>query len=340
MTTFKEYKDKLFLKDIEEIVINKKVNIRGIEVLILSFIKYDNKNKLWTVQKRSTDYKADYDQSPLTNREEYRNRIKSSNQYENIHINQMKIQDNIINFTSSEGTAIEYASGEQINIMKHFIDTNLLSKDWDDIQVDDIIFGIYEQCEEENFPTINYNEKINITLSIDEDIKEVLIEHPLTVSIGEAKKGTKIYYKDVNGEEDFFYLDEVIKYDLHTDTLEKLEKNIDYIDEEFRESYINSTMEDINNICPKNMDVTSIYYETQNNTQLKFYTKDNLEAKPVYSTSSTGVIWFSDESHGINGCYKYVDMLCPVEKDFNGELEIELFSKYNKIPKEEINFEI
>lgn len=342
MTTFKEYKENIYLKNIEEIVINKKVNIRGNEVLILSFIKDNNSsNKLWTVEKKIEEHNDKYcNIDVLTNREEERIRIERSSQHKHIHISQMKIQDKEVNFMSSQGATIEYAYGDQINIIKHFIDNDLLTEEWNDIDIRDIVFGIYEQSEDEEFPVISYDEKINITLKIEEDTKEVLIEKPLIVTIGKAEKGTKIQYKDYNGIEDAFYLEEIIKYDLHKDTIEKIEANINNIEEEYREEYRINMMEGIDNICPKNMDIVSIYYETEDNTQLRFYTKKHLENAPVYSTSCAGMFWIADENKGINGYSKYVDMLCPVEKDFDGEIEIELFSKYEKIPMEIINFEI
>lgn len=341
MTTFKEYKENIYLKNLEQIVINKKANIRGKEILILSFVKDLDSNKLWTVQKITPNNNEDYNIFEIeTNREEYRNRIKSSNEYDNINLSQIKIQENTINFTYSQGISIEYAHGNQINMIKYFIDSGLLTDEWNDVDIENIIFKIYEQSEEEDFPTINFDKNINITLNIEEFNQEVLIEHPLIVKIGQVEKDTKIYYKDSEGVEDFFYLDEVIKYDLHKDTLEKIEKNIEYIEEDQRQNYIDTVMNDIEQICPKDMDATSIYYETENNTQLVFHTREKLQAKPVYSTSCTGLMCISEENYGINGCNKYVDMLCTVEKDFNGELEIELFSKYKNIPAQVISFEI
>lgn len=341
MTTFKEYKENLYLKNIEEIIINKKVSIRGKDVLILSFIKGNNCNELWTVERQFIEYNEEpSDINILTNREDLRSRVKRSSQQNHIHISQMKIQDKEVNFMSSQGATIEYAYGEQINIIKHFIDNDLLTEEWNDIDIRDIVFGIYEQSEEEEFPIINYDERINITLKIEEDTKEVLIEKPLTVTIGKVEKGTKIQYKDNNGLEDAFYLEEIIKYDLHKDTLEKIEANINNIEEEYREEYRTNMMDAIDNICPKNMDIVSMYYETEDNTQLRFYTKKHLESHLVYNESCAAMIWMPDENKGINGHFRYVEMLCPVEKDFDEEIEIELFSKYERVPMEVVSFEM
>lgn len=341
MTTFKEYKDSIFHREIEEIVINKEVNIRGKEILILGFIKDMDSNKLWTVEEAIKNESGDVDKVDIkTNRDDYRMRIATNSQYEHIHFTQMKIQGKIINFTSSQSTSLEYANASQINTIRHFIECGLLTDKWNDVDIENIIFGIYEQSEDENFPSINMNDKIDITINIDESFTEVLIEQPLIVRIGKAKKDTKVYYIDADGVKDYFYLDEVIKYDLHKDTLDKINTNIEYIEEEQRQNYVDSMMDDISRICPKNKYITSIYYETEDNTQLVFYTKDKLESIPEDSNSCTSMLWLSEEKYGINGHNKYVDMICPVEKDFDGELEIELFSKYNKLPSQIISIEI
>lgn len=48
----------------------------------------------------------------------------------------------------------------------------------------------------------------------------------------------------------------------------------------------------------------------------------------------------TDNEIGINGYKKWLDYLEPIEKDANDEVEIELFSKYIKIPSETIILEL
>lgn len=67
---------------------------------------------------------------------------------------------------------------------------------------------------------------------------------------------------------------------------------------------------------------------------------DYLDAKPIVhkSASSVGLILGSkDAKLGVNG-YKIREcILQPIDKDFSGQLEIELFSRFFQIPEETIN---
>ena len=52
------------------------------------------------------------------------------------------------------------------------------------------------------------------------------------------------------------------------------------------------------------------------------------------------MLWHCDVENGINGYNQWVDGIKAVEKGFNGEIEIELFSKFIKIPKEIITLKL
>ena len=80
-------------------------------------------------------------------------------------------------------------------------------------------------------------------------------------------------------------------------------------------------------------------YETEDGTQLNFLTKEYLESVS-YVSSNSYMFLAGDNEEGVNGYAKYLEYLKPVEKDFNEEIEIELFSKYVKIPKQTIRLEI
>lgn len=334
---FKEFKERNLFENIDEIVINKKINIRGKEVLLLSLIKYGKTTKLWTLSK-NTFKDEEYESYYSTNREEQISHIKMREKSQHIHISKMVIQDKEINFTSSQGISIEYACFEQYNVINHFINSGLINEEWNDINIEDMYFYSYEQSEEEEFPIIDKNEKIEITLYIEEDTREILIQHPFKIKIGKYEKGTKINYKDYDGRDNFFYIDELLKYDIWKKTIDDIEKNIEHVDEEYKDIYRKDILLGLENTCPKGMDYTAIYYESEENNQLRFLTREYLEDKPVYTNSSTSMLWLCGEGDGINGYVQYTDGIKPVEKDFDGEIDIELFSKYIRIPKEKITF--
>ncbi|MGL5311635.1 MAG: hypothetical protein ACRC92_00165 [Peptostreptococcaceae bacterium] len=330
---FKEFKEKKLLKDMEEIVINRSCKLRGKEVLVLSLIKYGDSKRLWTLHK-NTNTNEEYDFNFITNRDEFVRQIMNAKHCEHAHINEMNIQNKKITFNSSQGTSVEYACGNELTMIEHFIDSGLINEEWDNVNTEDMIFSSYEQCEEEDFPVVNSDENLEITLKLDTSTKEVLIQHPMKLKIGEYDKGSKIHYKDYYGKEDFFYIDEVVKYDIWKKTLEEIEENMKNIDEEYRSTYKEEYLNGVDGVCPREQDYTAIYYETIDNIQLRFISKEYLEKKPVYGSSSTSLLWLCNDGEGINGYDKCFDGIMSVEKDFEGELEVELFSKYINLPEE------
>ena len=330
---FKNLKEQLFFNK-EEIIINKKTIIRGMEVNLLSFTKDEDKNTLWMLYKNeSIQDDISYEGYNLTNREELINNITSNN----ISISEMIIQGQTVTFESSCSGSIEDINEYENMMIRHFIEEGLISDEWDYVDTRNIIVARYEQKEDEYFPQINYNEDINIILKVDKEFKEVLVQHPFNVKIGKLDKDTKIYYFDEYTKEDkFFYLNEIRKYDIWEDISENLDKTIKHLEESQREEIKKDYINGVESICPKGMYLAIISYETEDDMQLRFFTKEYLELKPKYDTYSSAVYFtfaFDDEE-SINGYKNRIEHLKPIEKNFDDELEIELFSKYIEIPEE------
>ena len=100
-------------------------------------------------------------------------------------------------------------------------------------------------------------------------------------------------------------------------------------------------MEVLERVCPRDKNLAVIKYETVDDTQLNFYLKDYLDEEPIIyrndnstigGASSVGIIWGSNEKGiGINGYKLRECVLQPIDKNFSGELELELFSRYLQI---------
>lgn len=361
----KECREQLYTIE-EEIIINKKVIIRGTEVTLLAFTKGNLGNRLWILYKIDSkkddlellemeeeeylgDFVEDYDYindndfednvfEDKTNREDLIEHIKESENIVHIQISQMEIQNQVINFESSSAGPVEYFNNFEYIILNYFINKGLISSEWDEVDLRDMVIGVYEQKEEESFPNIKKEEDLDISLIISEEMKEVLLQHPFKVSLKKYKQNEKITYINEEKQEEYFYINEVFKDDIWKNTLEELNSNLEKIELDLieKEEIIKNYTESLEAICPKNMDMLTIAYENENNIQLRFLTKEYLEAVPEYSSSSTTFIMSYGDEKGINGYNKWADHLSPVEKDFNCEIEIELFSKYMKIKEETI----
>ncbi len=345
---FKEFRENMYSNK-EGILINKNIIIQGIESLILGFTKEKENNKLWVLYRKNKNHEYnDVEEERhnffyTTNRELLKEQVRVFQEEEHIHFKEMIIQNQKCTFDSSYLRGIENLDYESMNTLRHFIEEELVPKDWECLDVRDIMIASYDQKLGEQLPKIDYNKNIDIILRIEKRSKEVLVEYPLTFRLGKSDKDTKIYYfnKGTN-EEEFFYLNSIEKCDIWKEVEDdfdtKIYNNIDYMNENEKEKYKNEYIKACENICPRDKDLVNIYYETMNNNQLRFFTKEYLDSKPIYNENSGSfaiTLGYRDEE-GINGYIKSVENLKAVDKDFDGKIEVELFSKFIDIPVETI----
>lgn len=337
---FKDLRDKLFFER-EDIIINKKVTVRGQEILFLGFIKGDKCNRLYALCKNHC-IGDEYEEGLITNRQDKINSVKASRINSSIFLKEMMIQNQKVTFKSFSGSSLEYYDNLDTEDLKHLIKNGAISEEWDDIDITNIFITCYEQADGEDFPQIDANEKITITLKIDEDSEEILIEHPITVTLGDYPLNTRIDYVDEYNNKDFFYINEVGRYDLWEDTLKNLDNIMNDIEEDEREQFKEEHLTSTEYLCPKGMDLLTISYETKDGSQLRFLSKKHLESMIEYNSHGVAMlIGIDDEDkYGKNNYLKSVDFLDPIERDFNGNIEVELFSKQIKIPGEIVSFEI
>jgi len=76
------------------------------------------------------------------------------------------------------------------------------------------------------------------------------------------------------------------------------------------------------------------YMNYEGYMQLNFYSKEYLDKRPVHKSSSSMMFFKSDKELGSNGFKSRICMIKSVDKDFNGSIDVELFSRYMEIPEE------
>lgn len=332
------------LLPIEEYIINKTVTIQETKVLLLSLTVEKDKSSLWLLYENdelnddSSDevFPEDFNivrDELTTNRQQFLHHIKEMQKQKHFHIKEMEIQGSIIRFGSSTWSHIYDRNAEGKMHLQHFVEKGLISEEWDDKKLENLVIARYDQVEGEEFPRIDMSKDLTVVLKVDRNIKEVAIQHPFVAKFGKQDIGSKVvYYDETLGKESHFFIDEIYSYDPYEDLIEK-SKQIE--DSAEREKMIQHATKALESICPKGKNLAVIKYETEDNTQLRFIMKEYLESKPVYSCSSIGFICKNDEI-GINGYRIKECVMQSVDKDFDGELEIELFSKYIVIPEETV----
>ena len=204
------------------------INIRGKEVLILNITKYDGECKLWMVHKNTTQIEENNVSGFCTNREDLISIIKSNTHHMNFR--KIKLNNTEINFESSHFITAEYSHGNDLILINYFIEKGYLDEKCDEVRVEDIIFSRYIQNKDENLSIINKNIDTKVLLELEEEYIEHLIQHPLKVNIGKYEKDNKIHYKDYDGKDNYFYLDEIVKYDLWKETKKSIDENIENVE--------------------------------------------------------------------------------------------------------------
>lgn len=321
----------------EEFIINKRVNIKGLDVQLLSFTIEENENRLWFMYEDKDlldiDPDDEYWRDFKTNREEMLRRIEANRINKYFHIKQMEIQGQTVSFDSSSYVPLHDYNNKELMQLQHFTEKGLIPSELEKAPLRSLVMGSYVQVKDEAAPIIDDTKELSLKLHTSRDSKEILIQCPITVKLGKQEKGTKVKYYDSSlGQEQYFYIDELYSFDPYEDIIQKTERIEDI---KMREDILRRHIEALESMCPKSKNLAVIKYESIDNIQLNFMMKNYLDTEPIRRNSATSVGFIgSSKEVGINGNKVRECVLQPIDKDFNGELEIELFSRYIEIPEE------
>lgn len=326
----------------KEILINKIVKIREIDVHLISITSEEDRNVLWAIYQSPCHMDEEIDPEERTeytsNRDKMINNITKERSSCDISIYEMIIQNKKMTFSSSSGSRVLHSNYEEYMKLQHFIEGGMSTTNWDEVDVSNIFIVAYKQSEDEEFPEIDLSRELDITIKISNNSKQILVDPPMPIRLkfGEMEKGNKFYFYDpIEKKERIFYINKMEHYDIWEDINQKFEsEEMQAFPKEQLEEMKEQYLDGLGEICPKGMNLAMLEYEAEGDIQLDFYTKEYLEKKPVYRSSSTGILFRSDKEFGINGLKSRLCMIKPVEKDFNGSIDIELFSWYMKIPEE------
>lgn len=361
---FKHLKKQMLLPT-DEFIINKSVKIRDKEFLIIGITSQNEEIKLWIIMHddslKHRDSFSEYDCDNYEELEYERERVKKKslhsvtkreemqedilNSTSNFSINEIEIQGKSMAFTSSSGTCLRDNAYDLCMALQHFVEKGLTVDLFDEYDTNDLMLYTYKQQDGEEFPKIDLSKPLDIKIKIAEDYNQILINKSMTVNFGDILNEKHSFYdEEVNRSYDL-YINKVENYDIweeankHFDSehMKKVIKDANIGDEQLQEMK-KDYYEFIEQTCPKGMYLAMIEYETEDDVQLNFYTKEFLDAKVEYKEGKCGILFFSpDNKTGPHGLKNRICMLKPVEKDFNRAIDIELFSWYKKIPEEIIN---
>lgn len=187
--------------------------------------------------------------------------------------------------------------------------------------------------EDTDLPMIKKDEQLKIKLTFDKRYEAVRVQKSICVKMGEYSN-KKYRFKDREAaEERIVYVDRLIHYDVWADAEIKFndpfyrEKLTEEQIEEMKQNYLES----LSDMCPQGMDLAILEYETKNNIILDIYTKEFLKKEVGHKSSSMMV---KPESKSLNGYCVRACVLGVVEKDFDGEMKLEIIGYLREIPGE------
>jgi hypothetical protein len=327
----------------KEIFINKIVKIRGIDVHLISITQEAHRNVLWVLYQLPDNFYEGISYTERieysSNREEMAHNVNEKRAENYFYIAELTIQKQKMTFTSSSGSGFYRVNYEGYMQLQHFIEKGMDTTSWEDVNLSNVVIASYEQNEDEEFPEIDSSEELDIAIKINSEFKQVLVNQSIKVEFGEMEKGKKIYfYNPIEKKHQFFYIDRLYHYDIWQDAKEKFEsERFKALPKEQLKELKEQHLAYLEKNCPKGMSLVMLEYETEDGMQLDFYSKEYLDEKPA-PKSSTGTVMFftSDKKFGLNGFKSRVCMIKPVEKDFDGRIDVVLFSCYMEIPEENI----
>ncbi len=320
----------------KEFFINKTFEIDGVSAILLSITSHCDKNILWVMyhQPAINLEEAEEEIENTTNRKDmirniYRNSAQDFNFYE------IKIQGQKMTFSSSSASTVYDNNIDAYMQLQHFIEHGMNVGPLDKIDLSNIVIAAYEQSDNEELPQIDLSKNLDIIIKIDESYKEVLINQPLHLELGNMEKGKKFYFYDsINKVDRFFFVDSIEHYDIWQKAeLHFSNEKMKGFSKEEIEKMKKQHLKGVEETCPKGMDLAIIKYEAEDNIQLNFYSKEFLEKKRIFKSSASFLFFASHGEMGINSLESQICMLKPIPKDFKGSMDIELFSWIMKIPE-------
>lgn len=315
-------------KNKDELIINKTINIQGKEVKLLTFSEDNDCNKLWTLTISDFNEESEIVINEFKNNREFLiyNNLRSLDSV-SVPIRNIILQGHTINIECSSINRIDFVDK---SIIKHFLDIGLLDDIPDAMESINILLTAYHQEYGGIFPYINADKPLDINIDVDIHNYEELILHKTKMKIGQYEKGTKIRYLNNNGEEEYFFVNAITKEDMWEDAVALFNRinNNENLSDDDKIQLIEDYKRTLENTCPKGKVMLTLEYETPDNIQLRFLTKEYLEKPVEFNESFSSFMVGPSSEKGQNGNISSYEYLIAVDENFNDEIELELFSKY------------
>ncbi len=325
----------------KEIIINKMARIREKDIHLISITLEEHRKVLWAMchmPRSSDDVKVLTERTgPVTNREKMLNNLGSERNSFRMHLSEVTLQEHKMTVSSSGARGMNHMNYEGYMQLQHFIENGTIPAIWDEVDLDNIVIVSYELEMSGEIPEIDSSKELEITLKLGKEFRQMPINQSMRLEFGEMKKGAGFcFYDPIGKRERTFYLDGLEHFDIWEDAKNKYtdewtkalpKEQVDRMKEQY--------LAQLEKTCPNGMDLAVLEYEMEDGAQLNFYSADYLNETPSPDSSSAFVLLLSsDKQPGMNGLRSRKCIIAPVDKNFNGSMDVELFSWYMEVPEE------
>lgn len=327
----KEY----FFKPEKEYIINRNIEIQGKKACLLGLTLSGESMALWILHIYGKERNYAMGAECSTNRERLRLSVENSVQHRNPIIEKIVINGREYQSRSSIGSFFTEGAMDSCFMLWHFMDRGA---DLEGFQTEEIEHLLLEELTLDGL--YDFNEPLKyMSLTVKDCPYGVLMEEPVVLSYGEtAPIERSCSFQDKEGGKPFtYYINRLSLYDVWKAAGERFE------DEEVKKRFTENQLLDLKReyyshlkeTCPQGMDLAIIEYEAEDDTQLVFYTKEYLEAKPEAAQGHVMLRHIKpDVKQGPHGLENRICILKTVDKNFRGEIEAEVFNQWRNIPGE------
>ncbi len=342
----KDLKDMMLLPD-REILLNRRIEVEGTEMLLISITSESGVHKLWTLsrlpEQLSNEEPIREPEQSFSNRELMQQELQNETMIgdRDRFISRMIIQGQSITFHSSQSAFWTDQNPETCMKLQHFIEKGIEFSGFEEAELSRLVLTFYEQDPDEPFPDLDLEQELDITVTFNSTIRRIAVHtEPVVLKFEDSPGETKHYFYDpLHEQKRFFYMNGWTRYDIREEARKKFEQPAEEgVTEEEWQQLNQQYMDSAASICSKDQVLALLEYESEDDIQLNFYAQDYLETKPLPASSMTSTHWFfkSDREVGPHGLKSRVSLIGPVDRMFEGNIVVELMSYYKEFPEKEI----
>lgn len=323
-----------------EIILNKPLRIRGQEAVLAALASYGGKSCLWLFYHRPLpEWLLRGEPEASTHREEREHAMLDA-RLNRFWPQSLCIQGHLLSFTSAGALPLsgnpearapfEYFTGKGVSsgALAHIPerDISVMHCSFED----ESIFSVFEP----SLPP-------GLALTVGSEHEELPVHARHSLTPGAPPEEKRFTFTRPDGTECGYYLNGLSLHDFPAPTPEQRREAAKQMRAQgLSDAQIARIQKSERNACPEGHKLLALAYESEGDIQLSFYTEAYLDAAPEYTGGAASIaVLVSENEKGPHGHREQCCCLGPVPETLTGQVELELFSFYRRLPEETIRID-